>query len=113
MYKLDLEKTEEPGIELPTSFGLQKSKGILKITYFYFTNYTKCFGCVDHNKLWKILKELGIPDYLTYLLRNLNASQEAIIRTLHRTTDWFKIGKEYSKVVYCHPVYLTSMQDTS
>ena len=78
---------------MPTSFGLQKSKGILKITYFYFTNYTKCFGCVDHNKLWKILKEMGIPDHPTHLLRNLYVGQEATVRTRHGKTNWFLIGK--------------------
>ena len=58
-----------------------------------FINYTKAFDCVDHNKLWKILKEMGIPDHLTYLLRNLYAGQEATVRTGHGTTDWFQIGK--------------------
>ena len=113
MYKLGLEKAKEPEIELPTFIGSWRKQGNSRKIIYCFIDYVKAFDCVDHNKLWKILKELGIPDYLTYLLRNLNASQEAIIRTLHRTTDWFKIGKEYSKVVYCHPVYLTSMQDTS
>ena len=56
---------------------------------FCFVDYTKAFDCVDHNKLWKILKEMGIPDYLTYLLRNLYAGQEATVRTGHGTTDWF------------------------
>ena len=63
--------------------------------------------CVDHNKLWKILKEMKIPDHLTCLLRNLCAGQEATVRTGHGTTDWFQIGKEYVKAVYRHPVYLT------
>ena len=60
---------------------------------FFFIDYAKAFDCVDHNKLWKILKELGIPDHLTYLLRNLYAGQEATVRTGHGTTDWFQIGK--------------------
>ena len=68
---------------------------------------------MDHNKLWKILKVMGIPDHLTCLLRNLYAGQEAKVRTGHGTTDWFQIGKEYVKDVYCHPAYLTSMQSTS
>ena len=68
---------------------------------------------MDHNKLWKILKEMGIPEYLTYLLRNLYAGQEATVRTRHGTTDWFKIGKRVDKAVLCHPDYLTSMQSTS
>ena len=65
-----------------------------------------------HNKLWKILKEMGIPDHLTCLLRNLYAGQEATVRTRHGTMDWFKLGKEYIKAVHCHPAYLTYMQST-
>ena len=61
--------------------------------YFYFIDYAKAFDCVDHNKLWKILKEMGIPEHLTYLLRNLYAGQKATVRTGHGTTDWFQIGK--------------------
>ena len=68
--------------------------------------------CVDHNKLWKILREMGIPDHLTCLLRNLYAGQEAIVRT-GQGTDWFQIRKGDVKAVYCHPAYLTSMQSTS
>ena len=79
-----------------------------------FTDYTKVFDCVDHNKLWKILKEMGIPDHLTCLLRNLYAGQEATVRTGYGTADWFQIGKgmHYVKAVYCHPAYLTYMQST-
>ena len=73
----------------------------------------KAFDFVDHNKLWKNLQEMGIPDHLTRLLRNLYAGQEATVRTGHGTTDWFQIGKEYLKAVYCHPVYLAYMQSTS
>ena len=62
---------------------------------------------------WKILKEMGIPDHLTFLLRNLYAGQEATVRTGHGTTDWFQMGKKYVKAVYCHPAYLTYMQSTS
>ena len=68
---------------------------------------------MDHNKLWNILKEMRITDHLTHLLRNLYAGQETRVRTSHGTMDWFKIGKEYNKVVYCHSVYLTYMQSTS
>ena len=67
----------------------------------------------DHNKLWKILKEMGIPDHLTCLLRNLCAGQEATVRTGHGTTDWCQIGKGVRQAVYCHPAYLTFMQGTS
>ena len=76
-------------------------------------DYTKAFDCVDHNKLWKILKEMGIPDHLTCLLRNLYAGQEATVRTRHGTTTGSELGKEYVKAVYCHPAYLTHMQSTS
>ena len=94
MFKLDLEKAEEPEIKLPTSTGSsQKQESSRKNIYFFFIDYTKAFGCVDHNKLWKILKEMGVPDQLTYLLRNLYAGQEATVRTGHGTTDWFQIGK--------------------
>ena len=81
--------------------------------YFCFIDYAKAFDCVDHNKLWKILKEMGIPDHLTCLLRNLYSGQEATLRTGHGTTDWFQIGKGVHQAVYCHLAYLTSMQSTS
>ena len=90
MFKLDLEKAEEPKIKLPTSIGLSK---LQKNSYFCFIDYTKAFDCIDHNKLWEILKEMGIPDHLTCLLRNVYAGQEATVRTGHGTTDWFQIGK--------------------
>ena len=70
-----------------------KAKESQKNIYFYFINYTKAFDRVDHNKLWKIIKEMGVPEHLTCLLRNLYAGQEATIITGHKTTDWFKIGK--------------------
>ena len=72
---------------------IKKSREFQKNIYFYFIDYVKAFDCVDHNKLSKILKEMGIPDHLTYLLRNLYAGQEATVRTGHGTTDWFQIGK--------------------
>ena len=72
---------------------IEKAREFPKNIYICFTTYTKAFDCVDHNKLWQILKEMGIPDHLTCLLRNLNAGQEATVRTLHGTTNWFKIGK--------------------
>ena len=92
---------------------IKKSREFQKNIYFRFIDYAKAFDCVDHNKLWKILKEMGIPDNLTCLLRNLYAGQEAIVRTGHGTTDWFQIGKGVSQAVYCHPAYLTYMQSTS
>ena len=72
---------------------IQKAREFQRNTYFCFIDYTKAFDCVDHNKLWKILKEMGMPDHLTCLLRNLYTGQEAAVRTGHGTTDWFPIGK--------------------
>ena len=72
---------------------MEKAREFQKNIYFCFTDYAKAFDCVDHSKLWKILKEMAIPDYLTNLLRNLYASQEATVRTGHGTTDWFQIRK--------------------
>ena len=72
---------------------MEKAREFQKNIYFCFIDYTKAFDCVDHNKLWKILKEMGVPDHLTCLLRNLYAGQEATVRTGHGTTDWFPIGK--------------------
>ena len=72
---------------------IEKAREFQKNIYFCFIDYAKAFDCVDHNKLWKILKEMGIPVYLTCLLRNLYAGQEATVRTGHGTTDWFHIGK--------------------
>ena len=94
MLKLVLEKAEEPEIKLPTSTGsLKKQESSRKSIYICFIDYAKAFDYVDHNKLWKILKEMGIPDHLICLLRNLYAGQEATVRTVHGTTDWFQIGK--------------------
>ena len=93
MFKLVLEKAEEPESKLPTSTGPSKKTEFQKNIYFCFIDYAKAFDCVDHNKLWKILKEMGIPDHLTCPLRNLYAVQEATVRTGHGTTDCFQIGK--------------------
>ena len=94
MVKLVLEKAEEPEIKLPTShWNIKKAREFQKNIYLCFIDYAKAFDCVDHNKLWKILKEMGIPDHLTCLLRNMYAGQEATVRTGHGTTDWFQIGK--------------------
>ena len=92
MFKLDLEKAEEPEIKLLTSIGSSKKQEFQRTIYFCFIDYNKAFDCVDHNKLWKILKEMGIQEYLTCLLRNLYAGQEATVRMGHGTTDWFQIG---------------------
>ena len=93
MFTLVLEKAKEPGIKLPTSTGSSKSKQVPEKHLFQFIDYAKAFNCVDHNKLWKILKEMGILDHPTCLLRNLYAGQDATVRTGHGTTDWSQIGK--------------------
>ena len=93
MFKLVLEKAEEPGIKSPTCVGSSKKREFQRNIYFCFVDFAKAFDCVDHNKLWKILKEMGIPDHLTCFLRNLYAGKEAIIRTEHGTTGWFQIRK--------------------
>ena len=92
MFKLVLEMAEEPEIKLPTYTGSWKKQESSRKT-FYFIDYDKAFDCVDHNKLWKILKEMGIPDHLTSPLRSLDAGQEATGRIGHGTTDWIQIGK--------------------
>ena len=89
MFKLVLEKAEEPEIKLSISARSSKTREFQKSIYFCFIDYVKVFDCVDHNTLWKILKEMGIPDHLTCLLRNLYAGQKATVRSGHRTTDWF------------------------
>ena len=99
MYKLDLEKAEEPEVNIycqpiaNINWIIKKAREFKKNIYFCFIYYAKAFDCVDHNKLWKILKEMGIPDHLTFLLRNLYAGQEATARPGHGTTDWFQIKK--------------------
>ena len=108
MFKLDLEKAEEPEIKLPTFIGSSKKQESSGKTAL-LTTYAKAFDCVGHNRLWKILKEMGIPDHLTCLLRNLYAGQEATARIGHGTIDWFQTGKGVVKAVYCHPAYLTYM----
>ena len=89
MFNLDLEKAEEAETELPTS--IEKSR---EFQISVFIDYAKAFDCVVHNKLWNSLQEMGIPDHLTCLLRNLYAGQEATDRTGHGTMNWFQIGKE-------------------
>ena len=92
---------------------MEKGRDFQKNIYFFFIDYAKAFDCVDHNKLWKILKEMGIPDHLTCLLRNLYVGQEQQLELdMEQQTD-SKQEKEYIKAVYCHPAYLTSMQSTS
>ena len=106
MFKLVLEKAEEPEIKLPTSAGSLKKQESLKKKkniYFCFTESAKAFDCVDHNKLWKILKDMGVPDHLACLMRNLYAGQEATVRTEHGITDWFQTGKGVRQVCIFSP----------
>ena len=90
-----------------------KAREFQKNIYLCFIDYTKAFDCVDHNKLWKILQGMGIPDHLTCVLRNLYAGQEATVRTGYGTLDWFQMEKEYVKTVNCHPAYLTYRQNAT
>ena len=85
---------------------MEKAREFQKNTYFCFIDYAKAFDCVDHNKLWKILREMGIPDHLTCLLRNLYGGQEATVRTGHGTTDWFQIGKGICQGSILSPCFL-------
>ena len=114
MFKLDLEKAEEPGIKLPTSVGsLQKGESSRKKIYFCFIDYGKAFDCVDHNKLWKILKEW---EYQTIWPASweicMQVKKQQLEMDMEQQTG-SKSGKEHAKAVYCHPAYLTYMQCTS
>ena len=113
MFKLVLEKAEEPEINCQHLLDHQKSRRVLENITFCFIDYVKAFDCVNHNKLWKILQEMGIPDHLSYLLRNLYAGQRATVRTGHGTTDWFQIGKEVHQRYIFHHAYLTYIESTS
>ena len=113
MFKLVLEKADEPAIKLPISAGsLKKQESSRKTSISALLTMPKPLTVwITIN--WKILKEMGIPDHLTCLLRNLYAGQEAAVRTGHGTTDWFQIGKGVQQAVYCHPAYSIYMQSTS
>ena len=109
MFKLDLKKAEEPEIKLPTSAGSWKKQEFQKNIYFCFTDYAKAFDCVDHNKLWKVLKEMGILD-LEYQVRNtwlasweicMQVKKQQLELDMEQQTG-SKVGKEYVKAVYCH-----------
>ena len=104
MFKLNLEKAEETRDQIANiCWIIKKAREFQKNIYFCFIDYAKAFNCVDHNKLWKILKEIGIPDHLTCLLRNLHAGHEATVRTGHGTTDWFQIGKAVGQACILSP----------
>ena len=98
-------------IKLPTSIGSSKKQELQKNIHFCFTDYAKAFDCVDHNKLWKILKETGITDRLTCLLRNLYAGQEATVRTGHGTRDWFQTGKGVSQDCILSPCFFNLYEE--
>ena len=112
MYKLDTGKAEKSELKLPTSIGSEKKKGNFKKTSTSALLTTPKPLIVWITKNWKIMKEMGIPDHLTCLLRNLYAGQEATVRTEHGTTDWFQIGKGVCQAAYCHLAYLAYMQST-
>ena len=112
MYKLGLEKAQESEIKLPTSVGSWRKQGnSMKKHLFLLHWHAKAFDCVDNNQLWKIPKEMGIPGHLTCLLRNLyvGGSRSNSLESYMEHLTGSKLGKEYNKAVYCHPVYLTSM----
>ena len=109
MFQLDLEKAEEAEIKLPTSSGSSKKQEFQRNIYFCFIDYTKAFVCVDLLKLWKILKQMGIPDHLTCLLRNLVAGHKQQLELNMQQKTGSRLGKEYIKVVYSHPACSTYM----
>ena len=107
MFKLGSEKAGGPEIKTNIHWITEKAKEFQKNIYFCFIGFAKAFDCVYHNKLWKILKEMGVPDQFICLLINLYSGQEATVRTRHGTMDWFQMVKEYVKAAYCHYAYLT------
>ena len=113
MFKLDLEKAEEPESKLPTSVVSLKKQESFRKNIYCFIDYTKAFDWVDHNKLWKILKDMAIPDHMTCLLRNLYAAQEATVRIGHETMGWFQIGKGVHQGCILSPCLLNFLQSTS
>ena len=114
MFKLVLKKAEEPELKLPISArSSKKQESSGKNIYFCFIDYAKAFDCVDHNKLWKILTEMGIPDHLPASWEICMQVREQQLELDTKQQTGSKSGKEYFKAVYCHPAYLTSMQSTS
>ena len=111
MFKLVLEKAEEPKIKLPTSAGSSKKWEFQKKHLFLLYWLCQSLDCVDHNKLWKILKEMWIADHLTCLLRNLYAAQEGTVRTGHGTTDWFQIGRGVCQSCILSPCLLNLYEE--
>ena len=114
MYKLGLEEAEKLEIKLPKFVGSwRKQQYSRKKIYICFVEHAQAFDCVGHNELWKIRKQMEVPDHLTCLLRSLYADQEATVRSGHKTTVCSKLGSEYCKALYCHAAYLTHMQCTT
>ena len=112
MYKLGFKVAEESEIKLPKFLGSLKKQGSSrKNIYFYLIDYDQPLT-VWITTNWKILKDMGVPDHLICLERNLYVGKEGTVKTGHKTTDWFKMGKGYNKVVYCHLVHLTYLQRT-
>ena len=112
MLRLDLEKAEETRDQIASIYWIiEKAREFQKNIYFGSIDYAKAFNCVDHNELWEILQEMGIPDHLICLLRNLYAGQQVTVWDMEQQAG-SKLGKEYGKDVYCHPAYLTYMQST-
>ena len=109
MFKLVLKRHRTRGQIADLCWIIEKAREFQKNIYFCFIGYTKASDCVDHNKLWNILKEMGILDLLAYLLRNVYAGQEATVRLDMEQQTGSKLGKEYIKAEYCHPAYLTYM----
>ena len=109
MFKEDLEKAEAQRSNANICWIIEKAREFQKYIYFYFMDYAKALDCVNHNKLWKLLHEMDIPDHLTCLLRNLYVGQEVTVTTGHGAREWFQIGKEYIKAVYCHPPCLFNL----
>ena len=113
MFKLDLEKDRRTGNQMANTHQIiKKAREFQKNIYFCFIDYAKAFDCMDHNKLWEIFKEMGTPDHLTCLLRNLYLGQEETEPDMEKQTG-SKLAKDYIKAVYCHPAYLTYKQSTS
>ena len=112
MSNLSLQKAEEPEITLPAFTGSEIAREYQKDIYICFIDYAKAFDCVDHNKLWKTLKEMGIPDHLICLLWNLYVGQEATVSSCMEQLPGSRLRKESDNALYCHSVYLTYMQST-
>ena len=112
-FKLDLEKAEEPDIKLPTSTGSQKKQEFQENNYFCLIDYTKAFDCVDHNKLWKILKDMGIADHLICSWKTSMQVKKQQLGLDRKQWTGSTLGKKYVKTVYRHPAYLTYRQSTS